>query len=373
METFPLRAAAAKPPRKTVLSWLRENFFATAPSAASTIIILYIGYLIVPKLVGFLVLDAVWEGSSRTDCLESKGACWPFISNRIGYLIYGDYPRTERWRVNLTVLMAAIGTVWLLWRRIGFKGLGLAYFFVILPVCGFVLLLGLPVLDLQNVATVQWGGMFVTFVIAFLALILSLPAGVLLALGRRSELFAVRILSVVLIEVGRAAPMVMVLFLASRMLPLFLPTGMDFDPLLRVILGIALLSSTYMAEVVRGGLQAIPKGQYEAAMAIGLGYWHTMFLIILPQALRISIPGILNTAIGLFKDTTLVTIVGIFDFLATVHMSTTDPEWSTATTAMTGYAFSGLFYFVCCFSMAQYAAKLERATDHTRASDKETA
>ena len=213
---------------------------------------------------------------------------------------------------------------------------------------------------LPRVDTGLWGGMTVTFLISAVGIVFSLPLGVLLALGRRSRLPAIQLLSVIFIEFVRGVPLITVLFMANTMLPLFVPQEWSPDRLLRPLIGVALFAAAYMAEVVRGGLQAMPKGQYEGAMSLGLGYWQMMRLIILPQALRIVIPGIVNTFIGLFKDTTLVTIVGIFDFLRTIEATLVDPTWATPTTRSTGYAFAAIFYFLCCWGMSRYSIAVEK-------------
>lgn len=213
---------------------------------------------------------------------------------------------------------------------------------------------------LPRVDTGLWGGMMVTFLIAAVGIVFSLPLGVILALGRRSKLPIIQLLSVVFIEFVRGVPLITVLFMANTMLPLFVPQEYSPDRLLRPLIGVALFAAAYMAEVIRGGLQAIPKGQYEGAMSLGLGYWQMMRLIILPQALRIVIPGIVNTFIGLFKDTTLVTIVGIFDFLRTIEATLVDPTWATPTTRATGYAFAAMFYFLCCWGMSRYSIAVEK-------------
>ena len=213
---------------------------------------------------------------------------------------------------------------------------------------------------LPRVDTGLWGGMTVTFLISAVGIVFSLPLGVLLALGRRSKLPAIQLLSVIFIEFVRGVPLITVLFMANTMLPLFVPQEWSPDRLLRPLVGVALFAAAYMAEVVRGGLQAMPKGQYEGAMSLGLGYWQMMRLIILPQALRIVIPGIVNTFIGLFKDTTLVTIVGIFDFLRTIEATLIDPTWATPTTRSTGYAFAAIFYFLCCWGMSRYSIAVEK-------------
>jgi general L-amino acid transport system permease protein len=197
-------------------------------------------------------------------------------------------------------------------------------------------------------------------VISTIGIVVSLPFGTVLALGRRSKLPFLRFVCVLFIEVVRGVPLITMLFMANRMLPLFLSEGMQPDSLMRVIVGVALFASAYMAEVVRGGLQAIPRGQYEGAMSLGLNYPMMMIFIILPQALKLVIPGIVNSFIGLFKDTTLVTIVGIFDFLTTIQVSINSPDWAAPSTAFTGYAFAAIFYFVCCYGMSRYSLAVER-------------
>ena len=204
-----------------------------------------------------------------------------------------------------------------------------------------------------------WGGVLVTIVVASVGIVFSLPLGILLALGRRSSMPTVNLFSTMFIEFVRGVPLITVLFMASVMLPLFVPEQFEPDKLLRALIGIALFASAYMAEVVRAGLQAIPKGQFEGAMAVGLGYWQMMRLIVLPQALKITIPNIVNTYIGLFKDTTLVFIVGIFDFLRTIEVSRIDPKWATPVTSTTGYAVAAMFYLIFCYAMSRYARAME--------------
>jgi general L-amino acid transport system permease protein len=222
-----------------------------------------------------------------------------------------------------------------------------------------VLLTGFPAIGLSRVDTSLWGGILVTIVVATVGIVVSLPVGIVLALGRRSHMPVVRMFSVIYIEFVRGVPLITVLFMASVMLPLFVPEAYSPDKLLRALIGIAMFASAYMAEVVRAGLQAIPKGQYEGAMAVGLGYSQMMRFIILPQALKITIPNIVNTYIGLFKDTTLVFIVGIFDLLKTIEAARIDPKWATPVTSTTGYAFAAVFYFVFCYMMSRYAKNME--------------
>jgi general L-amino acid transport system permease protein len=240
------------------------------------------------------------------------------------------------------------------WRRAVLIGLAIAIGLGML-----IAALGLP-RGLSVVETPQWGGLLVTLVVAVTGIVASLPLGILLALGRRSNMPAIRLLSITFIETVRGVPLITVLFMASVMLPLFLPAGVNFDKLLRALVGVALFSSAYMAEVVRGGLQAIPKGQYEAAQALGLSYWKMMVLIVLPQALKIVIPGIVNSFISLFKDTVLVSIVGLFDLLGIVQAGFADQKWVSPMTAPTGYFGAAMIFFIFCFAMSRYSMFLER-------------
>jgi general L-amino acid transport system permease protein len=346
------------------IGWVRANLLSSPANIALTLISILLVYWIVPPFIEFMFTEAVWSGADREACLPTAqrpevGACWPFVNDRFQYFIYGSYPIPERWRVNIFFVMLAIGIVWLLWLEAPRRDLGAVYFFVVVPIVSYVLLNGLPMLGLREVDTSLWGGMLVTIVVSWVGIVFSLPIGILLALGRRSNMPAVKLFSVIFIEFVRGVPLITVLFMASVMLPLFVPAAYSPDKLLRALVGIAMFASAYMAEVVRAGLQAIPKGQYEGAMAVGLGYWQMMYLIVLPQALKITIPNIVNTYIGLFKDTTLVVIVGIFDFLRTVEVSRIDPKWAAPTTSATGYAFAAVFYFIFCYSMARYAKSME--------------
>ncbi|MBX6328841.1 MAG: amino acid ABC transporter permease [Pseudolabrys sp.] len=358
---------APQPPPKTMtgaLGWLRANLLSTPLNVALTVGVALLLAFAVPELVRFLIVDAVWTGEGRDACLESVqhreiGACWPFIWERLPYFIYGSYPIPERWRVDLFFAMLAVAIAWLMWLDAPRRDLGVFYAFVVLPICAYVLLHGVAAFGLPVVDTVLWGGVLVTLVVASVGIACSLPLGIMLALGRRSRMPAVRLLSTVFIEFVRGVPLITVLFMASVMLPLFVPQYLEPDKLLRALIGIALFASAYMAEVVRAGLQAIPRGQYEGAMAIGLRYWAMMRLVILPQALRITIPNIVNTYIGLFKDTTLVFIVGIFDFLRTIEVARIDPKWATPVTSTTGYAVAAIFYLVFCYGMSRYSRAVE--------------
>jgi general L-amino acid transport system permease protein len=342
----------------------RWNLFSGPSNTVLTLVSLYLIWLLVWPMVKFLLIDAVWTGSSRTDCLAETvgreiGACWPFIAAKLSQFIYGFYPESERWRVDLTFALGAALLVPLLIPRIPHKGTNALLFFGVFPVVAFFLLVG-DVFGLPHVETRSWGGLLVTLVVAVTGIVASLPLGILLALARRSEFAAVHTAAVIFIEFWRGVPLIAVLFFATYMLPLFLPPAWTSDALLRVLLGVALFASAYMAEVVRGGLQAIPRGQYEGAMALGLGYWQATGLVILPQALRLVIPGIVNIFISLFKDTTLVLIVAIFDLLGQLRAAFADPNWSTPVTLFTGFAFAGIIYFVFCFGMSRYSLFVER-------------
>jgi general L-amino acid transport system permease protein len=350
--------------------WKRWNLFSGWLNTALTLSSLLLIWLIGWPALKFLLIDAVWTGSSRTDCLAETvgrdvGACWPFIEAKFSQLIYGFYPESERWRVDLTFVLGALLLLPLLIPRIPYKGVNAILFFGVYPVVAFFLLLG-GVFGLPYVETRSWGGLLVTLVVAVTGIVVSLPLGILLALARISPLAAVQGVAVVFIEFWRGVPLITVMFFATYMLPLFLPPTWTIDPLLRVLVGVALFAAAYMAEVVRGGLQAIPKAQFEGAMALGLGYTTTMSFVILPQALRLVIPGIVNNFIGLFKDTTLVLIVAIFDFLGQLRAAFSDPTWATPDTLFTGFAFAGIVYFVFCFSMSRYSLFVERRlrTDH---------
>ncbi len=344
--------------------WVRANLLSTPFNIALTVIIGLLLAWVIPELIRFLLVDAVWHGADRDACREvvqhrTIGACWPFVWERWPYFVYGSYPIPERWRVDLFFVLLAAGVAWLLWLDAPRRGLGAFYFFVVVPVASFILLHGFPLIGLPVVDTVLWGGVLVTIVVASVGIVVSLPAGILLALGRRSSLPAVNFFSTMFIEFVRGVPLITVLFMASVMLPLFVPQHFEPDKLLRALIGIALFASAYMAEVVRAGLQAIPKGQFEGAMALGLKYPQMMRLIVLPQALKITIPNIVNTYIGLFKDTTLVFIVGIFDFLRTIEVARIDPKWATPVTSTTGYAVAAMFYLVFCYGMSRYARAME--------------
>jgi general L-amino acid transport system permease protein len=487
-ELVPERAA----PIKTTgfVGFLRTRLFNSPTNILITIVTaLLLWFTIIPS-AKFLLIDAVWSGKDRSACLAENaghvvGACWPYIQAKFTQFIYGFYPEQERWRVNLTFIMAAILLLPLLIPRLPAKGLNAGLFFVALPIVAFFLLhggglkgfgvswtadfllgffnsigdagrklaevsaakavvgpllvllgkliafvgaalsfviwpltwlrdqiqaagnplwadfaasaaivsialfvlnggfrtgwralivslvifagigiviaaMGLDRGGLPIVDTRLWGGLLVTLVVSVTGIVASMPIGIALALGRRSTIPLIRTFSVAFIEFWRGVPLITVLFFATYMLPLFLPAGFTVDGLVRALIGIALFAGAYQAEVIRGGLQAIPRGQAEAASALGLSYWKTTGLIVMPQALRHVIPGLVNSFIALFKDTSLVSIVALFDLLGSLRASFADPNWATPTTLFTGFAFTGMVYFLFCFGMSRYSLFVER-------------
>lgn len=399
------------------IGWVRQNLFDSVGNAIMTVVGIAMLALILPPTINWLFIDAVWTGTSRDACVvEGAGACWAFVYAKFGQFMYGRYPDPERWRVDLTGLLLIAGLVPAAIPRVPFKRETVLYLLIVFPIAGFILLtggnielsgtfwIGLAILaaialaitglicsnagialaaplkvvaamflalaavfavvsfdfGLRPVETQLWGGLLVTLVVAIVGIVASFPLGILLALGRRSKLPAVKLVSVIFIEFWRGVPLITVLFMSSVMLPLFLPDGVNFDKLLRALIGVALFASAYMAEVVRGGLQAIPKGQYEAADAMGLSFWQGIGLIIMPQALKLVIPGIVNTFIGLFKDTSLVLIIGLFDLLGIVSLNFSDANWASPNTPATGFVFAAFVFWIFCFGMSRYSIYMER-------------
>jgi len=479
------------------VGFLRTRLFNSPTNILLTIVsVLLLWFTVIPA-VKFLLIDAVWRGADRNACLAENagrtvGACWPYVQAKFSQFVYGFYPEPERWRVNLTFILAALLLLPLLIPRLPAKGLSAGLFFVAFPVVAFFLLhggglsgfgvswtagllsgmadsigdagrvlasageatavigpllkllgkfvvllgtavsvliwpltwlreqiqasgrpvwadfaataaivslllfvlsggirtgwrsllvslatfagigvvisaMGLDRGGLSVVDTRLWGGILVTLVVSVTGIVTSMPVGIALALGRRSTIPLIRIFSVLFIEFWRGVPLITVLFFATYMLPLFVPAGFTIDGLVRVLIGIALFAGAYNAEVIRGGLQAIPRGQGEAASALGLSWWKTTALIVMPQALRHVIPGLVNSFIALFKDTSLVSIVSIFDLLGQLRASFSDPVWATPTTLFTGFAFTGLVYFIFCFGMSRYSLFVEnRLNAHRR-------
>lgn len=430
-KTFTPMAARPAPKDLTgVTAWLRTNLFSSVPSALLTFLGLWIAWSVLSALVSWGWVNAVFQASSRRECLDKvglSGACWPGVVVWIPNLIYGLYPKDQVWRINWGALLLI---VWLLplWLPrvqskiiIGFSTVLLfpllaSYLFlggpkgwiwtalIAVGLTGFLwslltaaseslgggpflrlaarlmgaktaeeeaqrgrlALLGLFAIavllvtqwNLDFVPTRVWGGLFLTLVISGFAITFSLPAGIILALGRRSKMPVISLLCTTFIELFRSVPLITILFMFNTMLPLFLPAGVEVNQLLRAIVAVCLFASAYMAEIVRGGLQAIPRGQYEAASAMGLGYWQSTSLIIMPQALKIMIPNIVGIFIGLLKDTTLVSIVGLFDLLSMARAIARDPGWIGL--FLEPMFFITVVYFIFCFAMSQYSMSLEK-------------
>ena len=441
------------PPSETgVTGWLWQNVVSSCADfssigagirsllmAAFTVFVAWLAVTITLGLVDFAFLSAVWsdpDGIKREACWTEEqggslpngwhGACWPFITTKMKFFIYGPYDSSELWRVNLTGLIGLVGLVWVLIERLPYRrhvgiflltgypliaivlltggafevsygslsitaliGLGLisvgrlarrellgdsmATFAGVFGVVGWLLVVYAGIMlvlsadvGLQAIDTNDWGGLLITLVVAVTGIVASLPLGIVLALGRRSNMPVARILSVVFIEFWRGVPLITVLFMASVMLPLFLPEGVNFNNLLRALIGVMLFSAAYMAEVVRGGLQAVDKGQYEGADAVGLSYWQKMRLIVLPQALTHVIPGIVNTFIGLFKDTTLVSIIGLFDLLGAAQSTLADAAWASPVQGHTAHLFIAAVFFVFCFGMSRYSIFMENKLSRGR-------
>jgi general L-amino acid transport system permease protein len=353
-------APVQRPPRSQigVVGWLRANLFSSWSNTLLTLIGLYLAYYALAGIIEWGLLSATFTGTDGSACTRS-GACWPYVTAKFTQFMYGRYPVEERWRVDLVYLLALAGLIPLMIPAVPGKLWNALYVFALLPVVAFFLLVG-GVFGLPVVDTSLWGGLLVTLVVATVGITGSFPIGIALALGRRSRMPIVRWVSVGFIELVRGVPLITVLFMASVMLPLFLPPGVSFDKLLRALIGVALFDAAYLAETVRGGLQAIPRGQFEAADALGLSYTKKMGLIVLPQALKLVVPGIVGNFIGLFKNTSLVTIIGLFDLLGIVQLNNSDAKWFSPTTAKTGYVFAGLIFWIFCYSMSRYSQLIER-------------
>ncbi len=358
-----------KPPVATtgLLGWLRMNLFSNWVNSLVSLFVLYILIQFIPWILNWTIFAADFkynfngaEITDRTMCSrvldpENGGACWAIIYVRFYQFMYGFYPRDEVWRVNLSYIMLAVAVVPLLFDKFPFRKHFLKFTYVF-PVIAFFLLNG--GLGLESVSTNKWGGLLVTLVLGCTGIALAFPLGIVLALGRRSNLPVISMMCTLFIEFIRGVPLITLQFFGMVMLPLFLPEGVNMDGLARVLVAVTLFQSAYMAEVIRGGLQAIPQGQYEAARSIGLSYWQMNMKIVLPQAIRISIPSIVNTSIGLFKDTTLVIIVGLLDLLGIGRGALADTTWLGL--AYEVYFFVSLVFFIFTFAMSRYSLYLEK-------------
>ena len=353
------------PPAVTtgVVGWLRLNLFSSVWNAILTVLALALIVSVLPGLVDWAFVSAIWATDDPRVCKEADGACWAFVHEKYRLILFGRYPFDEQWRplLGIFVLVVTIGiscnrNFWRAWLGLVWLG-GLGLFF---------LFMWGGVLGMSFVENSLWGGLPLTLLLAVGGVVVAFPLSILLALGRRSNMPGIRALCVGYIELIRGVPLISLLFMASFMLPLFLPTGVSFDQVLRAQVAIIMFTAAYLAEVIRGGLQAIPRGQYEAAQALGLGYWLMMGKIVLPQAIRLVIPPIVNTCIGMFKDTSLVAIVSLTDLLLATKQAIADPAWRAFFAE--GYIFIALIYFCFCFFMSKYSQYLEAQlyTGHKR-------
>ncbi|RYC17412.1 amino acid ABC transporter permease [Ciceribacter ferrooxidans] len=357
---------------RSAIGWARKNLFASPLDAVTTIIFGVIIVWFAVSAFDWLFISAVWTGEGRAVCATTvqggiqpdgwSGACWAYVGDWFTQFMVGSYPRDQLWRPILIAVLFVGLLAPMLVPSAPRKGLNALLLLVVLPILAYVLLLG-GWFGLPHVETSQWGGLMVTLLLSFVGIVVSLPFGIVLALGRRSDMPIVRSASIGFIELVRGVPLITVLFMASVLLPLFLTPGNNIDKFVRALVGVSIFASAYMAEVIRGGLQAIPKGQYEGADSLGLTYWQKMILIIMPQAIKLVIPGIVNTFIGMFKDTSLVSIINMYDLLGIVKASFGDASWLTPVTPLTGLIFAGFVFWLFCFGMSRYSAFVERRLD----------
>ena len=349
-------AALAKTWSDPVFPWLRANLFSSWPNAILSMLALWLLWRTLPPFLDWAFLDAVWSAPDSGACRAARGegACWAFIAEKHRFILFGTYPYEEHWRPGLAILvMLALYAVSAL-RRFWRPRLAL-YWVAGLALIGVLMWGG--VFGLRYVENERWGGLMLTLLLATFGLAAAFPLAVLLALGRRSAMPVVRGFCVGYIELIRGVPLISLLFMASVTLPLFLPAGVTVDKLLRAQIAMIMFAAAYLAEVVRGGLQSIPHGQYEAADALGLPYWRKTLLVVLPQALRVSIPPLVNTFIAFFKDTSLVVIIGLFDLLTSIKVSLQEPAWTGF--GVEAYLFASLVYFAFCTTMSRYSQRLE--------------
>jgi general L-amino acid transport system permease protein len=355
--------------RKGVVGWIFKNLLSSPLNILLTFFSIYLLYLIIPATINWAILDAVWQGKSNKDCDFSGGACWFFIDARFNTIIYGFYPQEYLWRPNLVFAILAISILAVttnilsakLKIRFGVTALITLPFIIFIILKGSIF--GIEILH-PIVDTGKWGGLILTLILSLGGIMLCFPLGIMLALGRRCDSMPiVKYFCIAFIEFWRGVPLITILFMAAIMLPLLLPEGTQFDKLGRALIGIVLFEAAYIAEVIRGGLQAIPRGQYEAADSLNLTYWKKTGLIIMPQTLKLVIPGIVNNFIALLKDTSLVSIIGMWDLLNSAIGSTRDPKWIGF--IIEAYVFAGIIYWIMCFGTSKYSQHLEKKLNTT--------
>ena len=339
-----------------ILDNFNKNVNSTTFNAVLTLLIIFIFFKYTPPLLNWLIFDADFAGSAKEDC-TSDGACWVFVKVWFKRFMYGMYPNPEQWRINTAffILFALVGAAFFVPPK--YKKYIILFMLFIYPIIGIKLISG-GIFGLKWIETGAWGGLSLTLIVSAFALILCFPIGMFLALGRRSELPVIKYSSIGFIEIWRGVPLITVLFMSAVMFPMFLPDGTYMDKLMRVIIAITLFEAAYMAEVIRGGLQALPRGQYDAAKSLGMGYWRLHLLVILPQALKLVIPGIANTFLALVKDTPLIFVVGLLELAGMIGLAKTNPKWLGM--AIEGYVFAGLVFWVICYAMSRYSQRLEK-------------
>ena len=342
------------------LDILNKNINTNNFNAALSLFIIFVLIFSIPPLLNWFIFDANISGNTKEACTGS-GACWVYIKVWFNRFMYGMYPNAEQWRVNFsfTIVLAIVGIGFLMPSK--YRKYLAFYFTIFLPIISFLLIYYLisgGSFGLVWVETGAWGGLSLTFIISFFCLIFCFPIGMMLALGRRSDLPAIKYSSLGFIEFWRGVPLITVLFMSAVMFPMFLPDGTYMDKLIRVIIAITLFEAAYVAEVIRGGLQALPRGQYDAAKSLGMGYWKLHLLVILPQALKLVIPGIANTFLALVKDTPLIFVVGLLELAGMLGLAKTNPEWLGF--SMEGYVFAAIIFWIICYTMSRYSQNLEK-------------
>ena len=337
-----------------VIGWLRGNLFNSWYNSLLTVVVLMLLWQLVPPFFRWAFIDSVWNTPAEA-CRDIDGACWSIIPRNISFILFGFFPDGEQWRPGLAMALMLGLVIFSRNRKHWKKSLGV-YWTIGLIAMGTLMYGG--VFGMQVVETARWSGLPLTFMLALFGMVAAYPLGVFLALGRQSRMPAIKTLCVVYIEMIRGVPLISLLFMSSVMFPLFLPEGVTIDKVLRAQVAIILFTAAYIAEVVRGGLQAMPRGQFEAADSIGLNYNQTMRLIILPQALKIVIPPSVGILLSAFKDTSLVVIIALYDVLKTTKVTLSNPKWTGYSTE--AYIFLAVLYFICCYAMSNYSRKLEK-------------
>ncbi len=344
------------------VDWLRRNLFSSVTNTLLTLLVLILLWLVVPPFFEWAITNATVAGSGRADC-TGDGACWTFIKLRLHTFFWGHYPDEELWRLVVAAGLLIAFAVPVMRDQVRHRGIFVVLLLTLFPALAGILLVG-GVAGLPFVDTSLWGGLMLDVIISFVTVAGALPLGILLALGRRSQLPVIKYFSIGFIELWRGVPLLTVLFMSAVMVPLFLPNGVSVDRLIRAMVAFTLFNAAYMAETVRGGLQGVALGQEEAAYSVGLQWWQVQFFVTLPQALRIVVPGIVNNIVDLFKDTSLVTIIGLVDLLGAVNQSLKDPAWLGL--AKEGYVFTSVLFFACCFAMSSYGRRFERRLNRHR-------